>query len=477
MNAKSVNLISAMVVSLILALGSLFSFFVIEKNILSYFLYVVLIILALYPAFRRKNFDVFEIINWMVLYFFISIGLRIPPIFFNYSLYLYDYGSTRYFNTVNIVIFSAICALISLYAGYYSSFGEKLSSRLPEVKLQFSTSRLFAFLSVGAIVNLIVFWVYIKDLGASGVNVLSAHEVTVSNVVEGGRSFYTLAGNIFSGTTLLAVYFFLHWKNKLWVKLFLLINVATVITNFMFVGSKGVVIYLFITIMVCYHYSVKPLKLAKVMLYMAPIVIISPFMWFYRAFGLQDLSGLAEKVVSIITREPFLIIEPFLSRSFGADMFFLIVDKTPSEFPFRLGGTFLAILWALIPRQIWPDKPWSLGVQFNNTYLVHAAIPDSSVSPSLIGEFFMNFHIPGVIVGFFLIGLLARVVFDYCTKKIGKFEGIAIYLFFFPILVQGLEGPFSDHYVYFPFFKVVSLIVLFVFFKGRFQKSAAVGSS
>lgn len=467
MTITNQNLRPILVGLFVLFCSALLSCFILEKNTLSYILFVFLVALTIFPAFKSKKFDVFEIINWMVLYFFISMGLRMVPIFYNKSLYLYGYGTNDYFKTVNMVLFCSALALIGLYAGYYCQIGQRIAGRMPLIKLHFSKKRIILYLLVGALVNLLVFIVYIRNLESSGINIKSAHDVTVSNIVEGGRGLYTVLGNLFAGTMLLSVYLYLCWKKKIWVNFFFLVNIGLVVLNFVFVGSKGNVIYLVLTIMICYHYCVKNIKFIKIALYLFPIILLSPFIWFYRAFGLQNLPGLFQRVLEVVTREPFLIVEPFLSRSFGADMFFLIVDKTPSEYPFRYGKTFLSAIWALVPRQVWRGKPWSLGVQFNSTYLAHASMPESSVAPSLIGEFYLNFHILGIVVGFFLLGIMARFVFDYCIKRNTGFEGVCLYLFFFPILVQGLEGPLTDHFVYFPFFKVISLLVLFFVFKGK----------
>lgn len=74
-----------------------------------------------------------------------------------------------------------------------------------------------------------------------------------------------------------------------------------------------------------------------------------------------------------------------------------------------LGESFAMFLVAPIPRLIWPEKPSvRLGpyvgqalLDFNN---------NSGAPPSAIGEFYINFGLPGVVVGMFLVGILLKVV-------------------------------------------------------------------
>lgn len=73
--------------------------------------------------------------------------------------------------------------------------------------------------------------------------------------------------------------------------------------------------------------------------------------------------------------------------------------------PLAYGGTVQ--LWTLIPRALWPGKPAIGGggdVVSQFTGLEFA--PGTSVGAGQVLEFYMNFGIPGVVVGFFLLGVL-----------------------------------------------------------------------
>ena len=64
-------------------------------------------------------------------------------------------------------------------------------------------------------------------------------------------------------------------------------------------------------------------------------------------------------------------------------------------------------LWALIPRALWPDKPQiggGLDVVSNFTGLTFDQA--TSVGAGQVLEFYMNFGMPGLILGFFILGII-----------------------------------------------------------------------
>lgn len=470
------KLTSQIIIFLLLAAMALATSFFIDKCSLSYLLYLVFLLCFSYPFLRSGEKDFLEVIYWMTIYFFISQGARIFVLMIGESPWLdpYPAGSAEYFSLVNRIILYDSLALMSLYLGYYIKWGGEIGKSFPVVELDIQKKTLIIFLFAGLIHKIIFQYYYFKYIASTGVDLLDANAVTQSNIEEGGRGLLSFFGIFFDASFYLALYLFYKNHREWWLKLFILCYIGTIVAGFLIVGSKSAIIYLIIGAMIFRNYLKRRLKSLKILLLMIPLVLLSPLLWYYRAFGLQDLPGLVKNLQLVLT-EPYLIIEPFLSRSFGADMFFLIIAKTPQEYPFTYGATFLKALWAWIPRQWWVDKPWSLGVDFNHTYLLHAFQEGASVSPSLIGEFYMNFHVVGIVVGFFLLGLAAKVLYQSCVLNKPNLVGLYLYFSLFQAFVQGLEGPFSDHFVYLQFFRLIPLFVLLIVFKGhRVQHKMAV---
>lgn len=85
-----------------------------------------------------------------------------------------------------------------------------------------------------------------------------------------------------------------------------------------------------------------------------------------------------------------------------------IVSDTGRWVDYRYGETLiLAPIAILIPRILWPDKPnISIGKEFGETFrLTNVMDRETEVAPSMVGELYWNFSIPGVVVGMCLLGM------------------------------------------------------------------------
>lgn len=85
------------------------------------------------------------------------------------------------------------------------------------------------------------------------------------------------------------------------------------------------------------------------------------------------------------------------------------VRTTPSLVPFREGETIYEAVFAMIPRAIWPDKPVVAGsgdIVSRHTMIDFAE--GTSVGAGQVFEFYVNFGLWGILVGFVALGALLR---------------------------------------------------------------------
>ena len=99
-----------------------------------------------------------------------------------------------------------------------------------------------------------------------------------------------------------------------------------------------------------------------------------------------------------------------------------ILCDTGRRVDYRYGDTLiLAPIGLLIPRFIWPDKPSiSIGREFGDVFRLKNSLDvETEISPSIVGDFYWNFGVPGVVVGMFLFG----AGFQWYYRRYG--EGVA----------------------------------------------------
>lgn len=120
-----------------------------------------------------------------------------------------------------------------------------------------------------------------------------------------------------------------------------------------------------------------------------------------------------------------------------------VVSDTPRWVDYRYGDTlFLAPVGLMIPRFLWPEKPnISIGREFGATFhLTRALDTETEVAPTMVGELYWNFALPGVVIGMFILGIGYRYMF----ARFGAGTGFApvpkaIYAAILPTLLQ-FEG-------------------------------------
>jgi len=92
-----------------------------------------------------------------------------------------------------------------------------------------------------------------------------------------------------------------------------------------------------------------------------------------------------------------------------------ILRDVPNAVPYRYGETLALLpIGLFVPRIIWPEKPnITIGREFGVTFqLVNPLDKTTQISPTITGELFWNYDLPGVIVGMFLLGGVMRVFYE-----------------------------------------------------------------
>lgn len=167
---------------------------------------------------------------------------------------------------------------------------------------------------------------------------------------------------------------------------------------------------------------------------------------------------------SKISNAPYFVAETFMGR-LGQSVVFTAILEHPQ--PFWYGKPLLNFFVSLgPPRFIWKSKPviTANGNEFGRRIGVLA--PDNTgtfVGPTFVGDWYMNFGVPGIIGGMFFIGFLFRLIFDYLVRRTGaSLSGLLVYSIVWIQLMKGFEDSLA------PVFAGLVKVVVFLFFIALF---------
>ena len=91
----------------------------------------------------------------------------------------------------------------------------------------------------------------------------------------------------------------------------------------------------------------------------------------------------------------------------------VVIHDTPERVPFQGGWTLSYAVIGFIPRIIWPGKPiFDVGQFITDTYGAGTGVR-TSTGTSWTADFYMNFGIPGVVIGMAFMGFYIRIVHEF----------------------------------------------------------------
>lgn len=414
---------------------------------------VVLFACCMYPVMRaclmRDGIDWFAPVYPVTAYFAAQMLFRgiydlyVPTIW----LERYDPWSERFYGLMAKVFFVSAVALICLYFGYYCRVGNAVAASVPKVRIRITARHVNRAGVVSFMIGLVGICAFVKSTGLGWELVEQPGLQLERAILVGGMLYYDLFMR-FLPAGLLAVTVALASGNatgltRLIVGLLLLGNGA----YFLVVAMKGAVIIPIIYLIVVMWYLCRRRFRSVFLGSMIALVIAFPVIFSFRATGASAEIG--KRYIEYIGDPELLgraIAEPFVSRFFGADMLALIIDETSAD-QYQWGNTLAKLATAWVPRKLWPDKPWSFGKDFLTLYLSHVDIL-AVISPSLVGEWYINGNIAGVIIGFTSLGLVMKVAYQYLVSRCAGPGRMLVYPVLLVFFILIIDGPVVDHLVF-----------------------------
>jgi hypothetical protein len=222
-------------------------------------------------------------------------------------------------------------------------------------------------------------------------------------------------------------------------------------------GFKGQILWPLAWVFVIYYYYKRRLPKGPMIVALAALIVIVPANLSYRTLArdgetaeLSDAQSVLEATGQSLTAafetpigDRVSLLAQWASARFrNIDSVALVVAKTPAVHPYLEGELYkIAIPVILVPRALWPSKPsLEAGYVFSQQYVGLLPSQRTSIPVTQPGDLYMNFGVPGVILGMTLWGMLVALL----TRWFMRQQGVAAFLFFIVALgtVTNIEADF-----------------------------------
>ncbi len=166
-----------------------------------------------------------------------------------------------------------------------------------------------------------------------------------------------------------------------------------------FTSSRSDLLTIFLNVMIIVSLTGK-LK-AKLVL---PLIIV-PVLLFNIITLLRPSGDVTTENTEISVFDPFIFNKNLLDISKTGH----IINGVPEKIEFMYGSSFLAVIYSPIPRVLWPQKPAvSIGKDISHKIYGFSNKVQAGIPPGIAAELYVNFGYAGILVGFFLIGMLLK---------------------------------------------------------------------
>ncbi len=132
---------------------------------------------------------------------------------------------------------------------------------------------------------------------------------------------------------------------------------------------------------------------------------------------IDGISNLAEarRVMDTLSYSTLSPLDKTIQRLGDIRSMGVLYPQVPETIGYIYGSSYWGILFTFIPHSIWPSKP---DFEIRGEIMKRALPMQYASSPlTLVGEAYVNFSFPGIIIVFILIGMMARQFDDFVLPR------------------------------------------------------------
>ncbi len=390
---------------------------------------IILIALAVYK-FRKntKEHPIFTCENLFIMLYYAFIAIA-PA----YAVWVNDY---KY--AYNIFFLFLLCLLLFVI-GADIIVGNKKIKKVFKIKFLSLQNINNKYVVRSATLFLIIGYIFIGIFLIKNLNFIMQDLENNRVLAMQGSGVIIHLGYIILPASWILYYCHLNYKKNKFMYLYLILDIILLLL----MGFRARILEL-ILLLIIIRNDYKPFSIKKLIVYGISLVVLVVLMQFARTIM---SGGNIDKVIGSLV------------STMGVSSINLnyIFDAFPDNVPFQYGYTYWLGIGMLLPG---PDIDATLWLK-DALNLQYAG---GGLTPSIIGEFFINFGYAGVFIGMILLGIICRLIDNSAKeKRIHRCIYYVIMLYMARIVGSGI----STFFILATWFVLITFIILKLKIKGR----------
>lgn len=267
-----------------------------------------------------------------------------------------------------------------------------------------------------------------------------------------GLNYFFIATNVFIAASVVLAVLLLNDRNNparssSQLRYLSMLWVAASLTSVCFgvlLGSKANIYVLVISLLVCFHYLVR--RFSVVELTVIGFVLFSLLMIYQivarEIFVVGHVVSLQDGTMAEFIEYSWVQLTGNLMQ---LQTMSVLADRMPEDLEFQYGKTFASFLTLPVPSTVWPDKfltaPGVFTLAFwPDKWLDHG----TTLPPGLMGEWFLNFGVAGVLFGGVVLGWLYESVYQsFIDPAKPPAQSLIYYAILVAMLLHYIRGEFT----------------------------------
>lgn len=207
-------------------------------------------------------------------------------------------------------------------------------------------------------------------------------------------------------------------------------------------GSRAAILTILMMMLVLRYYGLRkrPSVSSILAVSVLAVLVVFPLLYAYRNTGgpagyQQNLrQNIGTSVGALLGQSPSEALSSGLDSTFerfaGARTFAAVLHYGPEAMDRKPGETLSWASTAFLPRAIAPGKPdpGTFGNEFGRNYaLVNSSDYRTAVTLVPAAELYMNYRLPGIVIGMFFVGALYRLLGIYFAGRRTHAGALAVY--------------------------------------------------